>query len=99
MLNLPNKPTLRDVFLAEMDKVVPSSALCAVIEPFYPKARTEGGRRPVDLERMLRIPLLAAVVCVERLGRGRSPVCLGVDAPIRGHRRGPRAGAGRNDGV
>ena len=29
-----------------------------MIEPFYPKARPEGGWRPVDLERMLRIHLL-----------------------------------------
>ncbi len=52
------KTTRRDVFLAEMDKVVPWSALCAVIEPFYPKVRLEGGRRPVGLERMLRIHFL-----------------------------------------
>ena len=30
------KSTRRDVFLAEMDRVVPWAALCAVIEPFYP---------------------------------------------------------------
>jgi hypothetical protein len=41
-----------------MDKVVPWSELCAVIEPFYPKARPAGGRRPVGLERMLRIHFL-----------------------------------------
>jgi IS5 family transposase len=52
------KPTRRDVFLAEMDKVVPWSELCAVIAPFYPKVRPEGGRRPVGLERMLRIHFL-----------------------------------------
>jgi IS5 family transposase len=52
------KATRRDVFLAEMDKVVPWPELCALIEPFYPKARAEGGRRPVDLERMLRIHFL-----------------------------------------
>ena len=52
------KTTRRDVFLAEMEKVVPWSALCAVIEPFYPKVRPEGGRRPVGLERMLRIHFL-----------------------------------------
>jgi IS5 family transposase len=52
------KATRRDVFLAEMDKVVPWSALCAVIEPFYPKANPKGGRRPVGLERMLRIHFL-----------------------------------------
>ncbi len=52
------KATRRDVFLAEMDKVVPWSALCAAIEPFYPKERAEGGRRPIGLERMLRIHFL-----------------------------------------
>ena len=52
------KSTRRDVFLAEMNKVVPWSELCAVIEPFYPKARAEGGRRPVVLERVLRIHFL-----------------------------------------
>ena len=52
------RPTRRDVFLAEMDKVVPWAELRAVIEPFYPKARAEGGRRPVGLERMLRIHFL-----------------------------------------
>ena len=52
------KATRRDVFLAEMDKVVPLPQLCAVIEPFYPKVRAEGGRRPVGVERMLRIHFL-----------------------------------------
>jgi IS5 family transposase len=52
------KATRRDVFLAEMDKVVPWAQLCAVIEPFYPKERADGGRRPVGLERMLRIHFL-----------------------------------------
>ena len=53
------KTTRRDVFLAEMDKVVPWTELCAVIEPFYPKPRADGGGRPtVGLERMLRIHFL-----------------------------------------
>ena len=52
------KSTHRDVFLTEMDRVVPWAALCAEIEPYYPKARAEGGRRPVGLERMLRIHFL-----------------------------------------
>ncbi|NII10998.1 IS5 family transposase [Oleiagrimonas sp. C23AA] len=53
------KRTRRDVFLAEMDKVVPWAELCAVIEPFYPKPRADGGGRPaVGLERMLRIHFL-----------------------------------------
>nr|MBI3613474.1 IS5 family transposase [Nitrospirota bacterium] len=51
------KPTRRDVFLAEMQQVVPWAALCAVIEPVYPMP--EGaGRRPVGLDRMLRIYFL-----------------------------------------
>ncbi len=56
---LHRKPTRRDVFLAEMYKVVPWSALCALIEPHCPKAREDGaGRRPIGLERMLRIHFL-----------------------------------------
>lgn len=50
------KPTRREKFLAEMDKVVPWGQLCELIEPFYPKAGN--GRRPVGLERMLRIYFL-----------------------------------------
>ena len=42
-----------DLFLTEMEKLVPWSALCAVIEPFYPKRGN--GRPPVGLERMLRM--------------------------------------------
>lgn len=56
---LHRKATKRDVFLAEMDQVVPWSALCALIEPYYPKVREDGaGRRPIGLERMLRIHFL-----------------------------------------
>jgi len=52
------KATRRDVFLAEMDQVVPWADLCAVIAPYYPKDPVGGGRRPVGLERMLRIHFL-----------------------------------------
>ncbi|HEU0189231.1 MAG TPA: IS5/IS1182 family transposase, partial [Gallionella sp.] len=41
------KQTRRATFLAEMDRVVPWSALCALIEPVYPKAGN--GRPPVGL--------------------------------------------------
>ena len=44
------RPTRRDVFLATMEQIVPWSALCAVIEPHYPKPGR--GRLPVGLERM-----------------------------------------------
>ena len=47
------RPTKRDTFLATMEQIVPWEQLCAVIEPFYPKAGN--GRPPVGLERMLRM--------------------------------------------
>lgn len=50
------KVTRRAAFLAEMERTVPWQELCAVIEPFYPKAGK--GRRPIGLERMLRLHLL-----------------------------------------
>ena len=50
------KTTRRAGFLAEMERVVPWSALCALIEPFYPKPGN--GRPPVGVERMLRIYFL-----------------------------------------
>jgi IS5 family transposase len=51
------KTTRREVFLAEMNQVVPWAELCAVIEPVYPQP-AGAGRRPVGLERMLRIYFL-----------------------------------------
>jgi len=50
------KSTRRDVFLAEMQILVPWRRLVGLIEPHYPKAG--GGRPPIGLERMLRIHLL-----------------------------------------
>src|SRR5437764_2921517 len=50
------KTTRRAAFLAEMERVVPWSALCALIEPFYPKPGN--GRPPVGVERMLRLYFL-----------------------------------------
>ena len=47
-----SKTTRRTAFLAEMERVVPWPALCALIEPFYPKPGN--GRPPVGVERMLR---------------------------------------------
>ena len=48
------KVTRRERFLAEMDQVVPWAQLCGLIEPVYPKPKG-AGRRPIGLERMLRI--------------------------------------------
>ena len=50
------KKTRRAAFLEEMEQVVPWAELCGLIEPHYPKAGN--GRRPVGLERMLRIYFL-----------------------------------------
>jgi transposase, IS5 family len=50
------RTTRRAAFLAEMERVVPWSALCAVIEPYYPKPGN--GRPPVGVERMLRLYFL-----------------------------------------
>src|SRR6201982_137857 len=50
------KKTRREVFLEEMEQVVPWRELCALIEPHYPKAGN--GRPPVGVERMLRMYFL-----------------------------------------
>jgi IS5 family transposase len=50
------KQTRRAEFLSAMDVVVPWAELVALIEPHYP--RPGDGRRPIDLERMLRIYFL-----------------------------------------
>jgi len=45
--------TRREVFLAEMEKVMPWAELLAVVEPHYPKGAR--GRPPIGLKRMLRV--------------------------------------------
>jgi len=52
-----SKRTKKEIFLAKMDKLIPWQALCAVIEPHYPKAGK--GRPPRGLERMLRMYFVA----------------------------------------
>ncbi len=51
------KPTRRERFLDEMNRVVPWEELVRVIEPVYPKADGPG-RPPVEIERMLRLHCL-----------------------------------------
>jgi len=61
----------RDEFLDAMERIVPWAALCALIEPYYPKRGS--GRPPIGLERMLRIHFiqhwfnLADLACEEAL--------------------------------
>src|SRR5438132_460981 len=50
------RKTRRAIFLEEMEQVVPWRELCALVEPHYPKPGN--GRRPVGVERMLRIYFL-----------------------------------------
>ncbi len=51
------KKTRKEHFLEEMEQVIPWKELTVAIEPYYP--RPEGaGRRPVGIERMLRIHFL-----------------------------------------
>lgn len=50
------KVTRRERFLTEMDRVIPWSRLISLIEPHYPKPGK--GRRPLGLEKMLRIYFL-----------------------------------------
>ena len=51
------KRTRREIFLAEMEQVVPWQALLALIEPHYPKAGRPG-RQPYAIATMLRIHFL-----------------------------------------
>jgi len=51
------KQTRREVFLAEMEQVVPWNALLKLIAPHYPKSGRPG-RQPYALETMLRIHFL-----------------------------------------
>ncbi len=50
------KTTRREVFLAEMDQIVPWKTLLAQIEPFYPLGAR--GRPPYPLNTMLRVHLM-----------------------------------------
>src|SRR5256712_11958601 len=50
------RKTRRAIFLEEMEQVVPWRELCGLVEPHYPKPGK--GRRPVGIERMLRIYFL-----------------------------------------
>ena len=50
------KKTRREVFLQEMELVVPWKVLLKIIEPHYPVAGR--GRRPYALESMLRVHLM-----------------------------------------
>src|SRR5262245_42268334 len=50
------KKTRREIFLAEMEQVVPWMSLLNLTEPFYPISVR--GRQPYPLETMLRVHLM-----------------------------------------
>ncbi len=51
------KQTRKEQFLNEMESIIPWKELTAAIEPFYPNPQG-AGRRPIGVERMLRIYFL-----------------------------------------
>ena len=51
------KKTRKEQFLDDMETIIPWKELCEAIEPFYPKPQG-AGRRPIGIERMLRIYFL-----------------------------------------
>ncbi|MDJ0807522.1 MAG: IS5 family transposase [Gammaproteobacteria bacterium] len=51
------KKTRKEQFLDEMEQIIPWKELCEVIEPYYPTPKGPG-RKPIGLERMLRIHFL-----------------------------------------
>ena len=55
------KKTRKEQFLEEMDSIIPWKALTDAIEPFYPRPQGTG-RRPIGIERMLRIHFDSALV-------------------------------------
>ena len=55
---MKKKQTRREVFLSEMEAVVPWGRLLGLITPHYPKAGPKGGRPPMPIETMLRVYFL-----------------------------------------
>ena len=55
---MKKKRTRRELFLAEMDAVVPWTRLLALIAPHYPRTGAKGGRPPMPVETMLRVYFL-----------------------------------------
>jgi IS5 family transposase len=55
---MKKRQTRREVFLSEMEAVVPWGRLLALITPHYPKAGPKGGRPPMPIETMLRVYFL-----------------------------------------
>lgn len=55
---LYRKKTRKEIFLEEMEYIIPWSELYQAIELYYPKEPKGAGRKPIGIERMLRIHFL-----------------------------------------
>ena len=55
-LNLSTRQTRKQVFLEQMEQVVPWQELVQLIAPYYPQGRN--GRPPFELQTMLRLHFL-----------------------------------------
>lgn len=55
---MQKKQTRRELFLTEMDAMVPWGQLLALIAPHYPRVGPKGGGAPIPLETMLRVYFL-----------------------------------------
>lgn len=55
---MKKKQTRREVFLSEMEAVVPWGRLLGLITPHYPKTGPKGGRPPMPIKTMLRVYFL-----------------------------------------
>ena len=53
LLQNKSRKTRREVFLSQMEKLIPWALLVALIEPCYPAGKR--GRPPIGIERMLRL--------------------------------------------
>ena len=67
------KQTKREKFLSEMDQVVPWQLLIDLIDPFYPKTGSKGGRPPYPLARspMSSTPMPSLAGCIRSSVAGR----------------------------
>lgn len=52
------KKTRKEIFLEEMEQIIPWQEMCEAISPYYPKAPKGAGRKPIGLLRMLKIHFL-----------------------------------------
>ena len=89
------KITRREVFLAEMERVVPWRRLEALIELNYPLAGKD--RKPYRLSTMLRVHLLQHWYGYSDPQDGGSAARYPRAAPLRGAGRGREPHAGRDD--